>query len=215
MEAKYYATCVWPGLAELWWRGRLSALPSALAFTIAFNLFLVARFLYPQWIAGGLVSLGFWVGLFLWVFCVVHSVRDLPALIAPRAVSQEPDRFPEAQTAYLQGQWSAAEGLLTDLLAIEPRDPPALLLLTGVYRHTGRPEAASLLLQELRRLEFADPWWLEIDGEGRRIERTVGETGGESPAGDRSEKEASENRTGDRIAGKAAADLTAGRGNAA
>ena len=46
--------------------------------------------------------------------------------------------FPQARTAYLRGDWAEAEGLLTDVLAIEPRDPPALLLLTGVYRHTGR-----------------------------------------------------------------------------
>jgi hypothetical protein len=197
-------------LAELWWRGRLSALPSALLFTFALNLFLVARYLYPQWIAGGLVSLGFWVGLLLWIFCVVHSVRELPYLIAPRSVSQQPDRFPEAQAAFLQGQWSEAEGLLTDLLAIEPRDPPALLLLTGVYRHTGRPEAASLLLQELRRLEFADAWWLEIQGEGRRLERTTSESPTGGMDGDPHDKRAGETRVQ-----KSAADLTADRANAA
>ena len=31
MEARYYVTCLWPGLAELWWRGRLSGLPAAVA----------------------------------------------------------------------------------------------------------------------------------------------------------------------------------------
>ena len=75
--------------------------------------------------------------------------------------------------AYLSGKWEEAEGLLTDVLAIEPRDPPALLLLTGVYRHTGRLEAAQLLLREISRLEIADDWSLEIETESERWKRAV------------------------------------------
>lgn len=210
MEARYYATCLWPGLAELWWRGRLSGLPAAVAFALAFNLFLATRYLYPQWIAGGLVSMGFWVGLLVWLIYVVRSIRELPSLIAPRTVSEQPDRFPEARTAYLRGEWAEAEGLLTDVLAIEPRDPPALLLLTGVYRHSGRLEAASLLLREIRRLEIADHWWLEVDAEDRRLERAtkLAEAERAGPEGDRSEQEAGE-------PGEDAADLTAKPGTAA
>lgn len=173
MEAKYYATCFWPGLAELWWRGRLSALPAALAFTLVVNLILVARYLYPGWIHGGLVSLAFWGGLITLFFYIIRTARELPTLINPRETSQEPDRFPDARIAYLSGQWEEAEGLLTDVLAIEPRDPPALLLLTGVYRHTGRLEAAELLLRELSRLEVADAWLLEIEAESKRLTRAV------------------------------------------
>lgn len=171
MEARYYLTCLWPGLAELWWRGRLAGLPAAATFALAVNLFLVTKYLYPQWIAAGLVSMGFWVGILVWIVCVVRGVRELPDLIAPRSVSDQPDRFPEARTAYLRGRWDEAEGLLTDVLAIEPRDPPALLLLTGVYRHTGRLEAASLLMREVRRLEIADTWWLEVAAESKRLEQ--------------------------------------------
>jgi thioredoxin-like negative regulator of GroEL len=173
MEARYYVTCLWPGLAELWWRGRLSALPAAIAFTCAFNLWLVTRYLYPEWIAGGLVSMAFWIGIVVWLFSTVRSVRELPALITPRIVSEQPDRFPEAREAYLGQQWSEAEGLLVDVLAIEPRDPPALLLLTGVYRHTGRLEAAEVLLEEIARLEVADGWWLEVEAEARRLKRAI------------------------------------------
>ena len=201
MEAKFYATCLWPGLAELWWRGRLSALPYAIAFTLALNLYLIARYLYPQWIAPGLVSLGFWVGLLVWVLCLVRNVRELPGLLTPRAVSEQPDRFGEARSAYLRGEWSEAEGLLTDMLSIEPRDPPALLLLTGVYRHTGRLEAATLLLREIGRLEVADSWWLELQAESRRLERVVAQAG--------SETEPSEGSASDEEAEQNAADLTA------
>ncbi len=173
MEAKYYATCLWPGLPELWWRGRLSALPSAIGFGIALNLILITRYLYPLWIPAGLVSMAFWTGLIAWGVFVVRSIRELPALIAPRQVSEQPDRFPEARDAFLKGCWADAEGLLTDVLAIEPRDPPALLLLTAVYRHTGRLDAAELLLDEMSRLEIADPWQIEMTAERRRLERAI------------------------------------------
>jgi hypothetical protein len=171
MEAKYYLTCLWPGLAELWWRGRLSAIPTAIAFGFALNLLLVNRYLYPHWMSSGLVSMAFWVGAVAWVFYVVRRLRELPLLIAPRQVSDQPDRFPEAQRAYLREDWAEAESLLTGVLAIEPRDPPALLLLTGVYRQTERLEAAELLLAEIGRLEVADPWWLEVAAESSKIDR--------------------------------------------
>lgn len=193
MSVRYYLTCLWPGLAELWWRGRLSAIPTALAFAAALNLMLVMRFLYPEWLSSGLVRLGCWVGIAVWLFFVVRAIRELPALIAPRSVSVEPDRFPQARDAYLRGDWSEAEGWITDLLAIEPRDPPALLLLCGVYRHSGRLEAARQLIAEIQRLEAADAWWLEVQAEVTRVARA-----GESEA------------AGDGAEETVAADLTAG-----
>jgi len=173
MEAKYYATCLWPGLPELWWRGRLHALPAAIGFGFALNLLLITRYIYPQWLAGGLVTMAFWVGIVAWLFYVVRSIRELPELIAPRQISEQPDRFPAARDAFLAGRWNQAEGLLTDVLAIEPRDPPALLLLTGVYRHTGRLDAAEILLQEIGRLEVADPWHHELAAEQKRLDRAL------------------------------------------
>ena len=176
METRHYLTCLWPGMAELWWRGRLSALPAAIGFALALNLYLVARYLYPEWLAPGLVKLGFWVGIPAWGFCVARNVRELPSILKPRATSDQPDRFPEARNAFLRGSWSEAEGLLTDVLAIEPRDPPALFLLTGVYRHTGRLEAAKILLQEIKRLEIADAWWMEWEAENQRLRQAFSAT---------------------------------------
>lgn len=168
---RHYLTCLWPGLAELWWRGRLSALPLALAFMLAFNGVLITRYIYPEWMSVGLVSMAFWVGLLVWGFAVVRGVRELPGIVAPRSVSDEPDRFADAQIAYLNAQYDEAERLLGGVLAIEPRDPPALLLLAGVYRHTDRLESAELLMAEVRRLEVSDAWHLEVRSETRRLER--------------------------------------------
>lgn len=173
MDARYYATCFWPGLPELWWRGRLSGLPAAIVFAIALNLLMATWFLYPQWMSSGLVSMGFWTGLLAWGFYVAKGFRELPQLIAPRSISEEPDRFPEARIAYLRGNWVEAERLLTGVLAIEPRDPPALLLLAGVYRHTDRLEAAEVLLHEIAKLEITDTWLIELEAETLRLKRSI------------------------------------------
>ena len=112
-----------------------------------------------------------WVGVAIWLFCVVRSIREMPLLLNPRRASGQPDRFIEAHQAYLRGQWAEAESLISDCLAIENRDPPSLILLCGVYRHTARLEAAERLLEEIRLTEAADGWWLEVAAEQNRLER--------------------------------------------
>jgi hypothetical protein len=160
-------------LAELWWRGRLSALSAAIPFTIGINLFLVTRFIYPGWIAPGLVSMAFWIGIIAWFFYLARSIRELPNLLMPREVSQEPDLFPQAREAFLRGNWTKAEKLLTEVLSIEPRDPPALLLMTSIYRHTDRLESAEILLEQISRLEVSDQWALEITIEAKRLKAAI------------------------------------------
>lgn len=173
MESVHYLSCLWPGLPELWWRGRMSSLPTAIGFTAAVNFVLVTRFLFPQLLPSGLGTMAFWLGLFAWLFLVVRNVKALPELVTPRVVSEAPDEFPAAHTAYLRGHWERAERLLGDVLAIEHRDPPALLLLAGVYRQTGRIESAELLLAEIGRLEVSDRWYLEIAAEKQRLDRAI------------------------------------------
>ncbi len=173
MEAsgKQYFSCLWPGLPELWYRGQWSALPAALAFGCALNFLLVARFLYPEWLAPLLVKLACWVALACWVYCVAKAIRKLPAVISPRTASNRPDRFSEAHMEYLRGHWVEAEALLIEGLEIESRDPPAMLLLAGIYRHTRRLAAAANVLEQLERMERADFWRLELGDERRRLER--------------------------------------------
>ncbi|MGV3483554.1 MAG: tetratricopeptide repeat protein [Planctomycetaceae bacterium] len=171
MDNKLYLTCLWPGLPQLWWRGRLSALPTALAFAFALNVLLVARFIYPEWLAFSLVRMAGWAGVLAWFYCTVKNVRELPGLIQPRKVSDKPDRFVDAQIAFLRSDWARAEVWLKDCLEVEERDPPALLLLAGVYRHTGRLELARACIDTLRMTEAADRWWLEVDAEEKRLLR--------------------------------------------
>lgn len=173
MSIRYYASCLWPGLPELWWRGRLSGLPLAIGFAFGFNSLLVLRHLLPSWLNPSLVSAAWWLGIVFWLVWVVRQIRELPRLIAPRSVVDEPDVFPEANQAYLRGDWKLAEKHLLKVLGIEPRDPPALLLLAGVYRHTDRPKNAEVLLAEMCRLESCDHWQIEMDAEMQRIQRQL------------------------------------------
>lgn len=173
LQPKHYLTCLWPGMAELWWRGRISALPAAIAFAAIVNALLIAKFVYSDWLSGGLVLLACWVVAAAWLVLTIRSVRELPLLLTPRQASEEPDPFPEAQIAFLRADYPEAEKLLNATLAIEPRDPPALLLLSAVYRHTGRLQSSHLLLGEVRKLEVADRWQLEFGAEQSRLQRDI------------------------------------------
>ena len=62
MEAKYYATCLWPGLPELWWRGRLNALTSAIGFGLGCFLYAAAA-AYAHQVQHEKPELCFWMPL--------------------------------------------------------------------------------------------------------------------------------------------------------
>ncbi|TWT82428.1 hypothetical protein CA13_38910 [Planctomycetes bacterium CA13] len=195
MSASLYLSCLWPGLPEIWWRGRLASLPLAIGFALAVNLFLIVGWIYPDWLSGGLFWMGTLVGFGVWGYYVARGLRELPELISPRTVSEEPDRFGDAHLAYLKGEWQSCENYLTTVLAIEPRDPPALIMLCAVYRHQGRYEDADLLLGEISRLEVADAWWVELDAERRRLRRQIAakSESEEHPKTDQNEKQNASN----------------------
>lgn len=195
MDASRYLTCLWPGLSELWYRGRWSALPAAVAFAVVLNFLLVARFVYPEWLAPSLVRLACWVGVAAWFVLAFRAAGRLPSLLQPRAVAEAPDRFAEAHNGYLQGHWDEAEAVLAACLEVDPRDCQSLLLLASVYRHTKRFEAAEHTLKQLDRLETADGWWLERQAERKRLERDKPEPASPGePSGELSSPESEKER---------------------
>lgn len=173
MDISRYIVCLWPGLPELWYRGRWSGLPAAIMFACCVNFLIVARFIYPEWLVPALVRVACWVGIGVWGMLVVRAAGRLPALLHPRAISETPDAFPEARRLYLCGQWPEAEAVLASCLEIDARDSQAMLLLASVYRQTGRFDAAQRSLDQLSRLETGDAWWLEVAAERQRLQRHV------------------------------------------
>jgi thioredoxin-like negative regulator of GroEL len=79
--------------------------------------------------------------------------------------------FRRAQAEYLQGDYFQAEATLTGLLAREPRDAEARLLLATLLRHTQRYEEAEDQLKQLSRFETAARWQIEITCERALLKR--------------------------------------------
>ena len=198
MPLSHYLCCFWPGLPELWFRGRWTGLPSAIAFAIALNLLLVARFIYPQWLEPLFVRTFFWGLVAVWLLVFFRAVRGLPLMLAPREALGVEDQYDAARSEYLKGHWYEAEALLAECLDVDERDAPALLLLASVYRQTQRFDAAARTLAELDTLETADYWWLERDIEQRRLENSRRETlrkGNEDESGDRADADSGQPST--------------------
>jgi tetratricopeptide (TPR) repeat protein len=145
-------------------------------FAVAVNFLIVARFVYPEWLAASLVRVACWVGVGVWIMLVVRAAGRLPALLYPRAVSEVPDAFPLAQQHFLRGDWAEAEAVLSGCLEVDPRDCQALLMLAATYRFTGRLDAALRTLDLLGRLETGDPWWLECAAQRRRLQALIDST---------------------------------------
>ncbi len=133
----------------------------------------MAKFIYPEWLTYTFVRALGWLGMITWCVCTFKNIRELPTLLHPRKASKAPDRFNDARLAYLRTDWVRAEALLQECLAIEERDPPALLMLAAVYRQTNRFESCRVCIEKLRTTEVADRWWLEVDAEERRLQRDL------------------------------------------
>ncbi len=172
-----WITCLWPGLAELWVRGRWTGLVWAVGFTLLLNAALVSKGVWPElgnaWVRSGLwyLVLGFWLtsGIIVAVQFATGSWS---------AVDADVDQlFQTAQKAYLQGQWYQAEAVLLRLLRREPNDAEALLLLVTLRRHTKQFDQARGCLAQLERLDASGRWWFEIHREKQLLkDREEGET---------------------------------------
>ena len=171
-------TCLWPGLARIWWRGEASSLVPAALFGLALNYLLLASFLWSELAPLHLLRWA-WCGVgAFWILGIWQALSFLPQLEGSGSPASR-ELFLQAQAEYLQAHWFEAELLLERALKIDARDVEARLLLATMYRHTRRLEQAETELQRLERLERAEMWRLEIEGERRALDRL---TAGDHPA---------------------------------
>ena len=166
--------CLWPGLAAAWYRGAVRSLCVAVLCAWAICLLLLATFVWPQWMALGLVRLCWFMATLVWLANAVWSHWKLRELL--QSGSREGSRqFEVAQIEYLKGNWFEAEAVLMDVIHAHPRDAEAILLLVSVLRHTKRWQPALRRLNQLKLLDTAASWRFEIEQEERWIQQRMAE----------------------------------------
>lgn len=164
MRRMPWATYLWPGLPQLWYRGLGAGLALAAGCAILLNLLLLASFVWVELLSPWHLKLG-WLAIgTLWCGAAVLSARNSRREVTEEAVSTE-GLFREALSEYLQRSWFEAERILVRLLHLYPRDVEARLLLATLLRHTRRYQEGLDQLTRLELLRDAERWALEIASE--------------------------------------------------
>ena len=171
MRAMAILTCCWPGLAELWFRGRWSGLIVAVTFGALLNLALAVSFVWPDLAAPLAVLLGWIVVVSIWCVSARRTIRRLPELYGNHPDAARENLFLQAQGEYLKGHWLEAETVLLRLLGGHPRDIEARLMLATTYRHSRQVGAANKQLEILSKTDGAEAWAVEIATEEKLLQR--------------------------------------------
>jgi hypothetical protein len=164
-------TCLWPGLTRLWWRGEMTALAVAIGFACLLNGLLLASFWRPVWISAAWTWAGWLICLALWCTGVWAGGRPGGQAVAGRRTGSQQDLLNRAQTEYLRGSWSDAQALLELQIRRNPGDLESHLLLSSVFRRSGRFELSRRTLAHASRLEGAERWLLEMQREREVLDR--------------------------------------------
>ncbi len=183
MSGSRWIDSLWPGLPTLW-RGDWSGFAPAAAFAALLNAALVSTFIWTELVGTG-VRWGAWGVVALTMLASVwvtrRSVRSPPQDFAGAG-----DLFPAALSEYLQGNWVETERQLEKMLAAQPNDLEARLLLATVWRRTGRRDEARKGLAALCHLDGAVKWSREIREELRLSEEAAAVPEDESAQADES-----------------------------
>lgn len=171
MRALRLITCLWPGLAALWWRGSALGLLAAASFAALFNVVFVATFIWPELFGPMVPTVGWFAVAVIWLIAALRSRRTLPVDSEVALASDEVDLFVQAQAEYLRGHWLEAEKLLIERLSNAPGDAESILLLATLYRHRRRQEQADEQLARLERLDAGLHWRWEVRRERRLLDQ--------------------------------------------
>lgn len=175
-------TCLWPGLAALWWRGSSTGLLAAASFAALLNVVMVATFVWPELFGATVPTLGWLAVAAVWIGAVLRSFRHLPSQRDGHVAAGDVDLFVQAQGEYLKGHWLEAERLLEERLSDQPGDAESILLLATIYRHSRRQADADEQLARLERLDAGAKWRWEIRRERQLLDRLDAEP--DEPAAD-------------------------------
>lgn len=184
-------TCLWPGLPQLWMRGTWSGLALAVGFSLLLDGALVVSFAWTELVGPTLRTAAWTVLGACWLASVVAGCRWRWRQGAVPLEVREAGLFERARDEYLRGHWLDAETTLHELLARDPRDVDARLLLASLYRRTRRYDEAHRVLARLERLDGGEKWSDEIRRERALLataqERLAEEHEQELPVADENE----------------------------
>ena len=153
---------VWPGLPELWQRGTPTALWQAIFFSILLNLCIVSTWGWIEVLENPVRGTAWVVTAGFWAWGIAGNRRFLLAVSYSSAQAATGDLFPAAQREYLRGNWLETERLVSELLARNPSDVEAQLLLVALLRQTDNAVAALEQLDAAERMTGCERWRLEI-----------------------------------------------------
>lgn len=178
--------CGWPGLPNLWYRGKVSSLAFAALFALLLNIALISTFIWPR-LLGEFFPVISWTSLILiWTISLGVAFRTFPQwsqidkIAGPDDVLQSDPLFFQAQKEYLKGDWDKTEKILRKCLEIWPRDIEARLLLATLLRHTRRLYEACEELDNLLKIDESINWINEIRSEQKLIQLIAADSEPES-----------------------------------
>jgi hypothetical protein len=171
MPKSAYLTCLWPGLARLWWGGELRGLAAAVAFAVLLN-FAAFFSAFPEFGVAEGYLIAAWVIVISWWGGAIHaSLSEIPYLIGGSVKLSKASDLARAQVAYLKRDFVATESIIGKILTTQPADPVIRLLLAATYRQTGRIVEARGLLSSLQSEPAALAWQFEIQADLARLDR--------------------------------------------
>ncbi len=192
-SSRRLSTCLWPGLAQLWFDGSWGGLTLAVAFAAGLNALLAVSLVWYELASPLAKGVGWLAAVAIWLAAAGVSWRWLYRRETQnnrelQAAGAE-DLYPAAMNEYLKRNFVAAERMAKKLLAANDRDIAAGLLLASVWRRTGRGGDAAAQLERLSRLEASQPWSLEIERELARVRKTVTDNHEAKPAENESQSQ--------------------------
>ena len=167
-------------------RGQWNSLVLAVAFSLMLNLALACSFVWPD-LLGQTFPLVAWPVLTItWCLSFWVSWKSIDSFAETHGFTAEQDDtlFIQAQTEYLNGNFSVCFQMLTRHLTDNPRDLESRLLLATTCRRLDRLDEAFHQLATFRKIDGWQQWSNEVQRELHFIENLTDEDQIEADSGE-------------------------------
>lgn len=141
----------------------------AIAFAIAFDVGIIATFIWPDLVELP-ITIAVWAGVaVIWLASTISAAAAFPPPLKKPASADVDPMFVRARAAYLARDWVAAECRLREILVLAPTDGETQLMLATLLRRVGRLSEAGDALAKLSESDSGACWRTAIATEMQRI----------------------------------------------